>query len=509
MPELCIIMSNVIKPVRPVHKFRYKSCHLILILSFLVIQACAKYTYHDAPINYTNVTNEINSWSIHDSGLNQFLIANGLPAESLKSNLFSIKRLYLTGLYYDPEMQLAYKQWKKARIGVDHSSYNINPELSIPFEHHSDTSTGQSEWTIGAVLSFIYERKSKQEARKAKAEVRLLNASLEISQLAFERYGLFEAQYHSYAVRLAEVLEIRNEIKTLKALLTQLQNKYELGAVSLFELNSIKLELQRGLFQLSIQENNLQENEDELLAMTHLNYSELDAIEIETIEPLAFAKSAYQEFVFSAADMPGLQRTMLDNHLNMALQLNQYAQSEAELRLKIESQYPDLVLSPGFIFDQTDNIWALGSSWILPLFKNTQQNIGILEALQERKIKQQEIIVLQKQLLNLLYKMHRSVLRHKQSIDFSDDIIRSIENRAKEIETQIEIGGVDQTAILRNKIELYKARQKQIHIYQEAIDAILEFEHLLQSSHSNININDVIIKWLEQVEERSNDELVN
>lgn len=502
-------MNNVISPISPTNRFRRKSCHLILFLSFLVIQACAKYTYHDEPINYTNVTNEINSWSIHDSGLNQFLIANGLPAENLRSNLFSIKRLYLTGLYYDPEMQLAYEKWKKAKIDVDRSSYNINPELSIPFEHHSDTSDGQSEWTIGAVLSFIYERKSKREAKRAKAEVTLLNAALEISRLAFERYGLFEDRYHSYLIRQAEISEVRNEIKTLKALLGQLQKKYELGGVSLFELNTIKLELQRGLFQLSVQENKSQENEDELLAMTHLTYSELDVVKIEMIEPLMFAKSTYQDSVFSAVDMYRLQRTMLDNHLDMALQLNQYAQSEAELRLKIESQYPDLVLSPGFIFDQTDNIWALGSSWVLPLFKNAQQNIDILKALRERKIKQQEVLVLQKQLLNLLYKMHRSVLRHKQSIDFSDDIIRSIENRAKEIETQIKIGGIDQTALLRNRIELHKAKQEQIHIYQEAIDAILELEHLLRSSHTNIHINDVITKWLEQVEERGNDELVN
>jgi len=473
------------------------------------MQGCMKQSYHEEPVNVAIVLDEINSWTISNSDLNRFLELNGLAAESLQTKLFSIKRLYLTSLFYDPEMQVAYKKWKKAKIVLDHSDYKINPEISIPFEHHSDTSDGQSEWTIGAVLSFIYERKSKREARAAKAQVKLLNASLEMYRLAFERYGTFEEKYHAYALRQAKISEIRNEITVLKDLLAQLQNKYELGAVSQFELNTTKLELQRGLFQLSLQENKLQENEDELLAMTHLVYSELDAIEIETVHPLSFAKLAYQETEIVEATFSGLQKLMLDNHLAMAIKLNDYAQSEAALRLEIEKQYPDLVLSPGFIFDQTDNIWALGSSWVLPLFKNSQQNINILKALEERKIKQQEIIVFQKEILSSLYQRHRSVLRYKSSINVSDEIIKSIEQRAKGIEKQIEMGGIDSIAMLRNRIAFYKARQEQIDIYKEAINAMLEIEHLLQSTHSEININDIVVLWLKQIEERSNNELVN
>ena len=503
------MMNNVINPRSPVHTFRHKSCLFILFLSVLAIQACAKYTYHDVPINNTNISSEINSWSINDSGLNHFLITNGLAAQSLISNLFSIKRLYLTGLYYDPEMQVAYRKWKQAKIALDHNNYSINPNISFPLEHHSDNTDTSNLWSIGAVISFIYERKGKREARKAKAEVGLLNATLKIKQLALNRYGLFEERYHAYVVKQAEIIEIRNEIGVLKELLAQLQNQYQLGAVSHFELNNTKLELQQGVFQLSIEENNLLELTDELLAMTQLIYSDLENIEILSTPPLLFANTEYQVSEYFTTDFSDLQKTMLDSHIDMAIKLNHYALAEADLKLLIEKQYPDIVLSPGFIFDQSDNVWALGSSWVLPLFEKTQQNLDILTALEERRIKQQEIMVLQKELLNVLYKSHRSISRHKEAIKISDEIVRSIEDRTEEIKNQIDMGGVDQTVLLRNRIELYKARQEQIHIYKEAIDAILEFEHLLQSSHSNVNINDVITKWLEQVEERLNDELVN
>lgn len=302
-------------------RLRTIRCCLIIALLGLSMQACVRHQYSSKPVSTVTVLNVINSWSVQNPDLNNFLKVNGVPEERLQTNVFSIKRLYLTGLFYDPEMQVAYKGWRKAKIVTEHSHYNINPELSIPFEHHSDTSDGQSEWTIGAVLSFIYEHKGKREARLAKANVNLLNAKLAISRLAFERYGNFEEHYHHYVVSRAKVTETKNEIKALKQLLEQLQNKYELGAVSQFELSTIKLELQRRVFQLSLQENSLQENKDDLLAMTQLVYSELDGIEIEYIHPFAFTNNAYQNTELLGANFFSLQRSMLENHLQMAIQL--------------------------------------------------------------------------------------------------------------------------------------------------------------------------------------------
>ncbi len=504
MPFQSTRFSSLSKSMTLIMKY-----YFIIFFICIVPQGCAKHIYREEPVGFAEVFAEINSWTIDNPELNHFLQENGLMADELRSNVFSIKRLFLTGLFYDPEMQLAYKKWKQAKIFVDHSDYKINPQISLPFEHHSDNTDTSNSWAIGTVLSFIYERKSKQEARRAKAEVNLLNASLKIKQLALERYGLFEENYYQYIVQQATISELRNEIYVLKELFDQLQHQFELGVVSQFELNSIKLELQRGAFQLTVQENNLQERLDGLLAMTHLAYSELDGIVVETISPLLFANSGYKESKYMSARFSDLQKTMLENHLAMAITLNQYALSEADLRLKIEKQYPDIVLSPGFIFDQSDNIWSLGSSWILPLFENTKQNLNILAALEERKIKQQKIIVLQKELLSALYKIHRSILRHKNAIQISDQIINSIELRAKEIKTQIDLGGIDGVALLRNRKELYKARQEQITVYNHAINAMLKMDRLLQSSHSELNINDVVASWLKQNEERSNDELVN
>ncbi len=51
----------------------------------------------------------------------------------------------------------------------------------------------------------------------------------------------------------------------------------------------------------------------------------------------------------------------------------------------------------------------------------------------------------------MLYIKHKSIVRHKVLIEVSDEIIKSIEQRAKEIDSQVELGGVDSVVVLRIK----------------------------------------------------------
>lgn len=489
-------------------RYRFIASSAIISLLCVMMQGCVKYDYVAKPVDTSSALTDINSWNVDNIELNRFLQKNGLSVAQLNSNTFSIKRLFLTSLFYDPQMHVAYQKWKKAQIAVTHTGNSINPEVSIPFEHHSEAD-GVSEWTIGAVLSFIYERKGKREARFDRAKVELFNAELEITRHASERYTIFEEKYHSYLITKAKITETENEINVLKELLKKLENKYELGAVSQFELSTTKLELQKRKFELTVQKNNLQKSIDELLALTYLTHTELNDIEIEYIQPILFTKKAYQNTAIFESEFSGLQKQLLDTHFDMAVALNNYALSEADLRLEIENQYPDIVLSPGFIFDQSDNIWTMGASWILPLFENTKQNVTILTSMEERKIKQREVVALQKELLSLLYRSYQSVVRHKESIKVSDAIIESIEEQSNMILNQIEIGGIDNIALLRNRIELFKAKQAQADIYKDAINAMVLIETLIASPHSDIDMNNIVASWLKSFEEKNKNESVN
>ena len=105
--------------------------------------------------------------------------------------------------------------------------------------------------------------------------------------------------------------------------------------------------------------------------------------------------------------------------------------------------------------------------------------------------------------------MHQSLIRNKQTIKVSDEIISSIDQRATIIQKQIDLGGADRVALLRNRMEFHKAKQTQTEIYHKAINAMLNIEHLLQSPHIDIDIKQIVASWIANMEEKNIDEPVN
>ncbi len=472
----------------------------------VLLPACVQHQYQPAPVDTASMFSLINSWSIDNPELKQFLLDNGLAPGAIDSREFGLERLFLTGLFYQPEIQTAYRQLRKARVVAEHAGYRFNPELSIPLEHHSDTSDGRSAWTIGAVLGFIYERRGKREARQAGAELDILNARLHMDRLATALYSEVEQQYMRYQLSHAMRSEIAGQVEVLRELLGLLQDSLELGAVSPFELSSLQLELQQRLFEQNLEENTLQGHRDRLFALTQLSQREYAAVEPAVLDPLQFVRKFYREFNGANSSVAELRTTLLETHPDLAQRLNDYARAEAALRLEIENQYPDIVLSPGFIFDQSDNIWTLGAAWILPLFPDSKQNLAILKAMEDRSIRQQEIIVLQKSLLDRFYNKYNAVQRFDKSIHVSDEILTSVEQRADELRQQIELGGADRIALLRNRMEYFRARVTQLQIYRQAVNEILAFRHLLQITGDNRGPLTAVRKWLENTTRGENDE---
>ncbi len=472
---------------------------LVFISLFLIftLQSCALQQYQAEPLKLENISDEINSWGLDNPGLISFLKSNGILQPELDSSDFSLKRLYLIGLYYNPAMQTAYREMRKAQMVAQNSNYKINPELGVPLEHHSDTSNGQSTWTIGSVLSFIYERRGKREARQAEARIRVINTKLALQRLVIDTYYTLERDYFYYIISSLKIAETENEIAVLRELLEKLQEKYKLGAVSQFEISTFMLDLQKRLFELNLLENLMQERKDRILAGTYLPYNEYENINIHYIDPLSYIEELYRNSDLPASNPAALQTTMLAHHVELALSLNAYAQAEAKLKLEIEKQYPDIVLSPGFIFDQSDNIWTLGASWVLPLFKNSRQNLQIRKALEDRKIRQHEIVDKQKNLLNFLYQKYNAIVRENKTLAVSDSIITSIEKRGRLVQEQLAQGGTDSIALLRNRLEYYRAKQRQTSVYQDAVNAMSELEQLLQRDHHQLKLRQVADIWIE------------
>src|SRR5690606_26470551 len=75
-----------------------------------------------------------------------------------------------------------------------------------------------------------------------------------------------------------------------------------------------------------------------------------------------------------------VQRHALGYHPQVLEALAVYDKAEHDLELEIAAQYPDLVLSPSYLFDQGDNVWSLVGGIVVPLFASHDAPIAAAAA---------------------------------------------------------------------------------------------------------------------------------
>ena len=178
---------------------------------------------------------------------------------------------------------------------------------------------------------------------------------------------------------------------------------------------------------------------------------------------------------------------LLQNNYDIRVKLAEYNAFEARLKQEIIKQYPDLNLSPGFIFDQGDNIWALGAAWVLPLFHNNEGQIE--RALAERKLKQAEFLQLQTRLLNQLERKRQNFIDKYAAYQNSLQMVSSLQTRADQIEKQFELGYSDRLSVYLARLEIEKANQAIFEVELDVMRAAAELEAVTQQSFDpDINV---------------------
>ena len=251
-----------------------------------------------------------------------------------------------------------------------------------------------------------------------------------------------------------------------------LEQRLAVGQASEFELSSIRLELQQTELSLSKQ-----------------RYQSNDAFHLLIVNTgLQADKFSHVEFVFAelkqhlhadAAELDRLQAELLQSRFDIRKSLAEYNSYEAGLRLEIEKQYPDITLSPGFLFERGQALWVLAASWTLPLFHNNDGQIQ--RALAERKQKQYEFIQLQTTLVNELDRKKQNYQDRLAAYEHGKQLLAALQTRAEEIEKQFTLGYTDKLAVLRSRLEIEKARQAMFDIELDVMRAAAKLESLTQS----------------------------
>lgn len=412
------------------------------------------------------------SRSPDDLRLNEHLTGYGYPVKQWPLSEWDLGALALAAYYFHPEIQVAIADYRKAIIQAETARQRINPGVEIPFEHHSDTSDGKSPWTIGLLFNFILERPAKRLARYELADAGINVSRININATAWNIYSGLRRQYFNYQSVLNNQKQLQIQENITEEVLKLLARRLELGEASEFEMSSIQLDLQRARLALTNHKVSVVDARHALAGSLGLPVTALDNMNIASVD--TDIMNNITDFGLSE-----LQSIALTQRLDIQQALAQYSAHEAALKLEIEKQYPDVNLSPGFIFDQSDKIWALGAAWILPLFHPLNEG-PIREALAERERKQSEFLALQARVINEVAMAEGRLQAQQSALLEARQLLEETQERYRQMQRQFDLGYADHLQLSRNMLEVAAVEQAVAELTYSVIKSAGQLEDALQ-----------------------------
>lgn len=317
---------------------------------------CAKYSPH--PLDAGQTTAAFTGRSLNDAGLRQFLVGQHAAGSS-----WNVERLALAAAYFQGDVTVARAEAEEAQAGIKTAGQSPNPVLT--FSPTYDT-TSLPAWILGGFVDVPIETAGKRGKRLASARATSEAARLRVAEAAWAaRTKVRSAMLDLYSAHELGTL-LSAEVALHQEAVAKLDAQVQAGAASAFELIQERLGLNRSKLALHDAEKLAATSRAQLAAAVGISTAALDAV---TLDFSTFS---------SLPPTPGsaIRRRALTNRADLLAALADYAAADADLRLQIAKQYPDVHLQPGYLLDQTDNKWTLGLAVELPIINQNQGPIA-------------------------------------------------------------------------------------------------------------------------------------
>jgi outer membrane protein TolC len=422
---------------------RFLPVACLLVWFFCAAAGCGFRTYEPKPLDAARTAADLTERSLDAAALRDYLGRRGVAVEPWPRSDWTLTELTWVALYHAPELDVARSQAAVAHAGEVTAAQRPNPVIQLGGQHHSQTTAEKSSpWTVSLILDLPIVTGGKREAQIARAEAVSEGALLDLAAAAWQTRSRLQVRYIDCYAAAQESRLAHAEVALRQEELSLLDRRLERGFAAATETAAARARLAESRLSAVRADARLK---DAQAALAQALGVPLDAV---LRLSLSFSDLETRPLVESAAD---LRSTALRNRLDVRRGLADYAVAEATLRFEIARQYPDLILRPGYIWDQGDRIWALGSILLLPL---ANRNEGpILEAEARRDLEADRFLALQARTISTLDARRAGYDAALTEIDAAAALRGDAVDRAARTERRFEAGDADRLEWTRVRLE--------------------------------------------------------
>jgi len=326
----------------------------LIIAGFLPV-ACQQFL--PAPIDAATSATDFSSRSLTDPDLRDY---QRKTKRSPSGNTWGVAPTEAAAEYFQPDVAVARAKAATALAAITTADTSPNPSLGFAPELGQSAGV-DSPWVLGFSLDFPIETAGKRQLRTAQARLAANSAALAVTDAirtarSATRAALLEKE--SATRRTAILTKQAADYETAVSGLRLLMEAGETSRTELLQTQSLQ---SRAQLDLADAKRLSETSSAKLAAAIGVPARALGAVSFSN-GPLGKSPSIPSE--------SRLRKAAMTQRPDVLAALQDYAAADANLRLQIANQYPDLNLSPGYTFDQGQNKWALGLTLTLPIDRN-------------------------------------------------------------------------------------------------------------------------------------------
>ncbi|MDR2875130.1 MAG: TolC family protein [Methylobacillus sp.] len=441
------------------------------MVALCLLAGCARQVYQADPIHPEQSADAFEARRLDAPELRSYMESQGYAAEAFPLRQWDLRALTLAAFHYNPKLAVAWAEWRVARAREITAGQKTPPSVSGVAEHHSDTGGGISPWSLGVGITIPIETNGKRQARIDEATHLSESAQLAVGQQAWEIRAEVRAALAECRAALWKRQLLEREIALQSAVVEMLQKRRDGGLVSDIDLANARLQWQRLKNTQTAETAHLDELLARLAGVIGVPAAELRGVALDVALPLP------ENGELKNGTM---QRAALLNRLDIRAALARYDAAEARLRLEIARQVPDIALTPGYMFDQGDNVWSLGFSMLLN-FVNANRNQGpIAEAEAQRKVAARQFEALQMRVIGEQQSAFALYQSRLVEVEKADAVLESQRQNAARGERQFNAGYIDRLEWTTAQMEALIAEQGRLDAVIRAEQALAALENALQ-----------------------------
>ena len=433
------------------------------------VLGCA--TYHARPLQAPALERAYRARTLDNIQLRSFIeTSTGSAQSAWPPRSLELKTLVLTGYYYSPDLEVARAQVAVAEAGIRAAGARINPSLGLQAGYNRNP---ESHLEYAVSPSFTIETAGKRGYRILRAEREADAARVGLVEAGWHLRSRVRAAFFNHLLA-AERLNVLQTEQSIRAEIVQIfDRRLAVGEAARPELDIYRVDLITTDAAVRVAIGDVAQTHSALANAVGLPSSALDDVRVSST-------TLGSPVPGDALPVATVERAGLQHRADVRRSLADYAAADATLQLELARQYPDVVLTPGYTFEEGFVRYVLNAA-IEPLavLHRNQGPIAVAEA--QRLEAAERFEALQAQAIG---EMERAIVQYRAAFDewreANDRLIGMQRDREEAARRALEAGEGDRLSLATVRLQTVTAARARLDALTHVQTALGALEDAMQ-----------------------------